>query len=776
MSTTQKSLSPEHHEPQGSHNDDSNDATPATDAAPTPAAPENSGDSGQSYEENPLDDAALREAAEALPVKDYSDYEIEIEAKSEYSDALFGSDDDLDAALDESQREKTEPSQAPAAAAQPEEPPKDTRPAEPVYDFSAFMAAASSADPDSPASGINHCPLPHCIEVEPLSEEQMQLVGDAQPQANEEPAPEPAAEEETAKPQSFAEKLKQKARQQFDKSKAHFDEYVGRSLPERELPLDFTFPIQKSKKDLDGVASAYTIRKLFEDKGKSDLSVFKQADQDLAKINRCQMMASSRHTLLDTYTEAFIPRTIELISGFERKPHLAGDAKRLAIAEHSDAALKHLILGYKQVYSGYYEAANVIYGPQRNSANAVLARLVELLLIEARLCVALHIDVPTSSIKAMNKLFTVARLYEPQTIAAPCTSMIDGETTSLKAMYFHFQVLLVFSLRNLSSQLYRVAHPYLQDKLGLLQLAEDGAELAADRQYWVLGHEHNSAPRLVTSVSVPEGGFAPTVIETTHFFNALKTDFLGCQQNAGNKGWKSPNKWLAAIKPHYGLTLLSALVQQLHAHEQSKLPARFSIYQPVRVRSFTGLEGIIAHLNFSYALATKKPAKKGEAVTDLPERQKPDKAQWRRAKEDGELVYMQLDEAETNALLDIGQLVLLLETAEDEEGEQSSDHKKPEQPTLGLVVALERVQGGKLNLTLHQLGHDVTHAALSTPSGNARSVLLAASDRGLLMITDHSLDTRNPIGSLTLPDGESRYLNEANSEWLTPKYVILREA
>lgn len=758
---------------------DSHDSAPSpadhesNTAAPKQATANTSEPYSKSYDENPMDDAALRAAAAELPVKDYTDYEIEIESKSEYSDALFGSDDDLDAALEHSEQEKAEQPAAPKPVE--EEAPKTVKPAEPSYDFSPFVAPPT-ATPNAVAAP-NRCPTPSLLDVPPLAEELQVLVTEAVAEEvaeAEAPAPEQSGED-AAKPKSFAEKLKQKARAQFDKSKAQFDEYVGRSLPERELPLDFTFPIQKSKKDLDGVASGYSIRKLFEDKGKSDLSVFRQADQDLAKINRCQMLGSSRHSLLDNYADALIPKTLELITGFERKPHLAGDTKRLTIAEHSDAALKHLILGYKQVYCSYYEAANVIYGPQRNSANAVLVRLAELLLIEIRLCGALHIQVPTSSIKAMNKLFTVARLYEPQLVSAPYTAMMDGEVTSLKALFFEFQMLLILDLSNLSSLLYRVVHPYLRDKLALMQLCEAGAELPPERQYWLLGHEHNSPPRLTTNPAVAEGGFTPSIIETTHFFNAIKADYLAAVEHQGQKDWKPKNKWLAAIKPHYAMTLLSALVSQLDQHEQSRMPARFSIYQPARIRSFSGLEAIIAHLNFSYALATKKPARKGEAVTDLPERQKADKAQWRRAKQEDDLVYMQVNEAETLAQLDIGQLVLLLETEEDEEADKNSDHKKPESTSLGLVVSLERIQGQKLNLTLCLLGDNITHAQLNTPSGNERNVLLALGENGLLVITDHTLDTRNPIGSLTLPDASTRYLNEANPLWLTTKYMILQE-
>lgn len=767
---------------------ESGPGTPPDPQHPDQATPDSAASGGDSpapapsYEENPLDDSALREAAASIPVKDYSDYEIEIETKSEYADALFGSDEDLDEALEQSASDKATAAEAPEPETPEPAAPEPTAPqasAAPEYDFSGFLAPSSLTTDDS----INRSASAPTLEVAPLNEEQMVLVdgvnieGEGEAPAAE---PEPAAEAEQ-KPTSFAEKLKQKAKQQFDKSRAQIDEYIGRSLPERNLPLDFTFPIQKSKKDLDGVASGYSIKKLFEDKGKSPLSVFRQADQDLAKINRCQMLGSSRHSLLDTYTDSLIPRALETITSFERKPNLAGDSKRLAIAEHCDAAIKHLILGYKQVYCGYYEAANVVYGPQRNAANAVLARLVELLLIEARLCVALHYSFPTSSIKAINKLFTAAQLYEPQLVASPYTSMVDGGITSVKAMYFEFQVLLVLNQGNLSPLLYRVARPYLKEKLGLLQLCPPGSLTQPGRQYWVISHEHSNAPKLVTGSSDMAAGFSPTVIETTHFLNAIKKDFSTClaQYRAGS--WQPDNQFLAAIKPHYALTIIAALNSQLVQHEQSRIAARYSIYQPVKIRSYSGLEAIIAHLNFSYALATKKPARKGEVVKDLPERPKADKATWRRAKDEPDTAYMQIDEAETTAQLDIGQLLLMLETpGEVEEGgsdEKKSDDSKadhgPHTTLLGLVSGMERIQGNKLNLAIEKLGDDVTHATLNTTAGDEREVLLAHSGERLLLITDHTLKVGQPLGELQLPDGSTRPVEALRSDWLTTKHQIL---
>lgn len=61
------------------------------------------------YEENSEDKQGLLEAAASVPIKDYSDYEITIETKDEYADALFVDESALDSALNQAEDERNDP-------------------------------------------------------------------------------------------------------------------------------------------------------------------------------------------------------------------------------------------------------------------------------------------------------------------------------------------------------------------------------------------------------------------------------------------------------------------------------------------------------------------------------------------------------------------------------------------------------------------------------------------------------------------------------------------
>ena len=53
----------------------------------------------KNYQEQPEANNELQQAIDNVPVKDYSDYEITLETKDHYEDALFTDDESLDQAL-----------------------------------------------------------------------------------------------------------------------------------------------------------------------------------------------------------------------------------------------------------------------------------------------------------------------------------------------------------------------------------------------------------------------------------------------------------------------------------------------------------------------------------------------------------------------------------------------------------------------------------------------------------------------------------------------------
>ncbi len=781
------------------------------------------------YQEQPNAHQELEQAISSVPLKDYSDYEITIEAKEHYADALFSDDDALNQALSQaSNSNKTEPATEKSSA-----PPESTEshsknnpesnnalPVEAVIDYSVFLPpnnydnahdnAAHIAAPSSQqapvlsvtAAGLNHSPI--TWSADDSTEEQdnkaieQLLIDTDKPLAT--TTETDITQANSPKGQSLAEKIKQKAKTHLHKTKADFDEYTGRSLPERELPLEFSFPPLKPKKSFDAIVSGYDIRKLFSIQGKSHHSLFKQADSDLAKLTKCQLSNANRQSLLDAYAIPLFAKTNDVIAMFERKPSVPGNEKRLQLAELVLNTLKHLITGYKQIYSALYEANNLLYGPQRNNANHIVFRLIDLLVLEQQLSTALQSPLPSNSIKTFNKLFYALSLYEVQLITQAHDSLSLGERSSIKAMYLRYQVGLAFDFMRISSSLHKALNPYISQHLKLLHLlpVKDSSLSLKQKtglitEAWVIAHTSNNAPHYVSakddfcSKQQVDEKFPPVIIEVKHFFNAIKKDYAECVTLLGGTK-KHSSKILGAIKTPYAATIMSELNRSITLIEAKSQPPRYSLFQPFPCKAYSGLDECMNYFDYQHALSTKKPAKKGEPVKDLPPKPIPEKSSWLCAMQNEDALYLQVDERKTSVPIDIGQLLLFIttldkedETNERQQPEPKLEPKQEQQALLTRVVRMERAQQGKLNLIAETISTQSTLARItatttSEPKSTADSTRVLLSNKGdeRLLISDHKQSYSSySLFNLTLPDSSQAVITIKHLAAVTQKLQIL---
>ena len=251
---------------------------------------------------------------------------------------------------------------------------------------------------------------------------------------------------------SIAQRLKIKAQLKLSESKGNFDEYFGRSLPERSFDLEFTLPLQKPRKEFDHIISSFDLKKLQEAK-KAHHSIFKYTETEMAKLAKCQLSSGNRQQILDSFWPYMVEKLAEVIQNLDSKPNLASDTKRLELSTYCLGTLKQVIVGYRQLVANLYTASNVVYGPQRGTFYTLCQRLFESLTLEQQLCRSLHLPLPTGSIKTCNKLFAAIKHYEPNLVSEPFESLLTGDKTSIKALYFQYQIYLALDLTQLAPPL-----------------------------------------------------------------------------------------------------------------------------------------------------------------------------------------------------------------------------------------------------------------------------------------------------------------------------------
>jgi hypothetical protein len=647
-----------------------------------------------------------------------------------YSEALYANDEELEKALDAIEEKEKSPQN------EPEAPPADNNDAKPEVvqeteiDLSLFLTAKSRAGMFAQAvcrdrtqlsivaGGLNDSRLDD-FSVSEYTDLQESAAFDKDyldDKAAHDQALENARHDALqADPESSVQKWVSRLKSGVKHQKARLEEYSGHSLPLRVLPLAFNLPSLKAKNTFDSIATVPSIQKLFALKGTSLNAIFSKADEDLAKLAHCQMSRSQKLRLLRAYAVPLYEKFHSVIALYERRPAVKGDEKRVLMAEHAQGAIKYLILAYKQIYAELYLSTNYIYGPQREQANNIAFELIDLLLMEQRLLMALQIPLPATSIKTFNTLFHALLHYEAQLLQEQRKSLSLDADTRIKEQFLLYQLGLCFHASMLSPTQHKLLHQYLLVNLHLLRFIDPERKVVADTKIWLVAHDHSELPILsAPAESVDKDGFAPVFIDPERFFNKIKSDYaesLALLDGATQEHTCAVCSLLAVQEVVTFLSVLNYCVNLLEAQSQ---PQTFTIYRPSALRVYAGFNDCADYYRHLYARRNKtgtKPELKdtdsAKLDTKKPESKKPEpgKHEFLCAGEDDRLIYLQTLETKAAIALQVGTLLLMVDTA----GESESS-------MLGLVVSLERGLQGKVSIAVEKLSNEAITVALVIPA------------------------------------------------------------
>lgn len=679
----------------------------------------------KNYQEQPQANNELEAAINNIPVKDYSDYEITIETKDQYEDALFADDESLDQALTSPQKAINDQPEKRSTTALDE--PKSIS-----IDYSIFLSEQSRSGnfsisnnaPSSKQLKLTEASLNGSISTEKTPVTNIDRShSTAQTEAT---TNNPTDERNNTE---SGNKLLHWGKQRLNKNKAQIDEYLGRSLPERLLPLEFKFSVLKPKKDFEHVISSYDIDKQLTTKGRLLHTLLKQADEDLAIVVKCQLSNKARLQILESYTPALFVK-IRGIKGTQGKtPPYPYEEKRAIAGEHAPNVIKHLITLYKQVYSSLYESANHLYAPQRKTANRIAFKILDLLCLEQNLLNALHKPVPPGSPKTFNKIFHALARYEPQTIELAQPSLALEQEITIKGLFIRYQTLLSFDLMSLSSTLHKLLNQYLsinQGKLELLSSSDWNTPPSFSGKAWMVTHDNNKPPVLASAAGSDR--FTAAFIRIDDFFNQIKFDYAQCLKLIGQDHPIHSSPALKTVAIQHSLTLMCELNRYVNMIESQNEPQSYTSFQPWPLKVYSGYAASYGWLDHYYAQLNQLPRKKGEAAAPLPKKPAAGNTEWQCAMEDDSTLYLKTTERKGTPPMDVGWLLLMLRSNEDNEDEV----------LLGRITRIERSQPGSLMLVVEKIGRQSTSVIVNQQSDNKSPGIISCHGDRHFLIANHA--------------------------------------
>lgn len=523
----------------------------------------------------------------------------------------------------------------------------------------------------------------------------------------------------------------------------------GADLPARRVPLEFSFPQQKSKRAFNGVVSTHNIKKYFNSKSANALNLFKKAEQDLAVVIKCKLSAAHRLALLDCYVTELQPRLLQLIQAFEKRPSALQDDKRLQSSELAANALKHLIVGYKQVFSADYQSANFFYLLNRRRVRKCLRMLVELLCLEQLLNTAMQHEISTASIKSMNTIFSCIQLYEPDILEQIEPSIAIEDACTLTQLYAWFQLLSVIDSCKLSASQHRSLKRYIRQHLALFSYRKTENDSVLTEQSWCIAYNDQHPPRLLApKIQQQLDAFAQccrqelpqVVLGVQRFFNQVKEDHRSCLAlvEAGNN--RHALAGMDNLSPRHALAIIGSLHAEIQRNEWALNNPRYSTFRALGLRVYSDLEDCVSICNYRYHKKIQDQTKRnaGDKVSISHSPPKNSCSDWLSAGEDEDHLYLQTSEPAADLLLDVGLLALCLKA--DDAGAES---------LLCQIVRVQRLPNERINIDMDILAREVSNVMIITTEERQIPALIAKNGNSHFLCCNHKVQF-NSADTLTI--------------------------
>lgn len=756
----------------------------------------------RSYEDNPDDKEALQKAIEKLPVKDYSEYEIAIESKEYYEDALFQDEESLLKATTENVNTPTlgdgDPVSSDDAASDnelayagvnqesthsgstPTKHPTKSNP-QPLVEknYQRFISTnipqqhlgidRSAREPIALCSaGINQSPPNFSYLCETIIDEPIMAAterGLDTASADSSANSQFAKEKNQSTAGSFFKKIQTKATDTLNQRKEKVDEYLGRTLPARELALDFQTPKLKPAKEFEGLYSDQKMAELLQAKKIKNL-ILSRCEQALAKVLKSDLSNHKKANILAVTEQPIAERSRSLINSLERKPCLTEDPDRAEAVYLCLQTIRQLINGYKQLYSQLYDASNLIYGPQRDKANQHAFKLVDLLCLEQRLCIASHHNTAEANLRTFNNIYLGLALYEPEQLVVTNNTFCLGAEATIQSLFINYQLLSALQTQQLSARFHKHLMAYIVEHQASLNILPLNHNQRLEQPTWCIEHNHASTAVLVKHLRVKsEGDFPCLYIQLQGFLSAVKKDYLNVlKQLSGQTPSQALSGSLDTLNPREKLIVLSMLNDSVNRIEASTHPAQFSRYQPESTQVYSSMNDAISLLRFeSYQLQTIKTK-----TDDKPEKPPAAKSNWSVAHEDQHSIYLQTDELKSKLSLDIGHVLLFSKTIADDNEQTTTDFR------IGHIASLNREHCGKILIHLQKYGEDTAAIKIQSKQNTIDAIISDAGDTKYLLLEKAPYLKTGTVLAIEFDNGLKTTITIVQLITVTPQCYVYR--
>ncbi|MCK5881563.1 MAG: hypothetical protein KAG18_06770 [Sinobacterium sp.] len=554
-------------------------------------------------------------------------------------------------------------------------------------------------------------------------------------------------------------------KQIYSGSKAKVEGYLGRTLPEREIALNFKFPPYVAAKESEVLLTGNQVTEIFAKKKETLLTIFKKSSRALDTITSRELSAAKQEHLLSAIYVPLVEKTYVYLASVYKLPEVPALDIRKELENLCLLSIKQAILAYKQLYALYYESNNITYALKREEANQAAWRLMELLCLEQRLNTALYRPHINSSSATFNKVYNVLVEYENDFILQEQPSLVFNEIMNAQTLFMRFQIEQAFDITGISATAHKNLRSYWFWRSELiLSLTQEQLSSAWVDACWIIGHEHDG--RAIFDESIELQQLPASYLHVEPFLQQIQKDYA-CAIDLLRKNPLHELPKLLDIDAFEFLSggevlqILGVLNQQIISIEKNLRLPKFSMYKKFtcEVNVLSGVSKASAFMTKSYSDKAdgrfKAPtAKSDDSVISEKKEKRISEGFWDVAMEDEKSICMQATETVSCPSMNVGDLIVLIKSLEVSAEVKARNALACEEVIPIRIVSLERGANNRFALTGEKLGGNSVAVTIKNAQAEEQPAIVSIQNgqRQLIMDTQWSLCSGDKV-TMKLFDG-----------------------
>lgn len=311
----------------------------------------------------------------------------------------------------------------------------------------------------------------------------------------------------------------------IDKFQGYVRSYLGKDLPQRQVPLHFVLPALTEGMKFEDIGSKEA-RSDFDAVAQMPREYFKLLHTKIRLLPRAPLGAGKRLGQLEIAEQLFFPRALEQISELAKRGGIPDPESRQVVLDYMAEIAYAMLQSYQIVFQEYYSGSDFAYARNHEEVMRCASRILELTAFRQTVLGLRYQQMSERDWQAANAIFHAMHLYEDT--SAPIESLgkllnlnASYHYSSLQDVFFTIQLFGLLDIMSWPTHLQGFLRNYIIAIPGPVRIKPDDGKTPLDRNSFIVECHGKGAMRRERSTPRPA-----LILDCGVFLDAVRRDCM----------------------------------------------------------------------------------------------------------------------------------------------------------------------------------------------------------------------------------------------------------